>query len=230
MKVLLKTQFSLNKSGRCDIDYHLPPEHLKAFPSENITRVDQVAEVLKEKRNPGEELEDVFLYVNISSVDVVIGRIRDEEELLGSEAPSRARKIIRKSDVIISTCRPTRGAIAIVPDRLDNQICSTAFSVIRADPSEIIPEYLHWALRLPSTLEQFRKWSTGSSYPAILDEDVMKTLIPVPNLQLQKQIVREITAALKKRDERVRRAENEWEEVQEAAKVRLISNGRESQG
>jgi type I restriction enzyme S subunit len=74
-----------------------------------------------------------------------------------------------------------------VPEYLHNEIASTGFTIVRPT-DKINPFYLHFALRMPSTLEQFRKWSTGSSYPAILDEDVAKTLIPVPTIQVQDEI------------------------------------------
>ena len=226
MKTLVRTRDELIAAGRCDIDYHLPPEHLD-FPKDIIVRVGDVADVLKDKRNPAEAPDDEFLYVDISSVEVTIGRVTNPQELLGSEAPSRARKVIREGDIVISTCRPTRGAIAIIPEHLDNQICSTGFSVVRAKPESVLPEFLHWVLRLSSTLEQFRKWSTGSSYPAILDEDVGKTLIPVPSFEIQRQIVSDITGGLTRRDDRVSQANRQWEKTLEEAKMRLTNVGME---
>lgn len=131
-----------------------------------VKRVDQVADVIKAKRNPTERPDREFQYIDISSVGAQIGRILTPQELVGAEAPSRPRKVVQSGDIIVSTCRPTLGAIAIVPDKLDDEICSTGFSAWRTIEGKVLPEYLHWALRLESTLEQFRKWSTGSSYPA----------------------------------------------------------------
>ena len=224
MKTLVKTQDELIAAGRCDIDYHLPPENLRVFPKDLTLRVDAAADVIKDKRNPNATPDDMFHYVDISSVEVTIGRVTNPQELLGSEAPSRARKVIREGDIVVSTCRPTRGAIAIIPQLLDNQICSTGFSVVRAKPEKLLPEFLHWALRLPSTLEQFRKWSTGSSYPAILDEDVEKTLIPVPSLEIQRQVVTDINAALKRRDEIMSQANKHWYDALEVAKTRVTKS------
>ena len=230
MKKLLKTQEDLIAAGRCDIDYHLPAEGLLEFPESLVTRVGQIAEIIKTKRNPGDAPDEEFKYIDISSVDVMIGRVTNPQELLGSEAPSRARKVVRAGEIIVSTCRPTRGAIAMIPTTLDDQICSTAFSVVRAKPRGVLPSYLHWALRLPSTLEQFRKWSTGSSYPAILDEDVQKTLIPVPSLAAQREIVSGITAGLELLDRTISQANEEWNRTLDEAKARLITNQRSGTG
>ncbi len=195
MKTLIKTKDEIQKEGRWDIDYHLPPEGIKQFPDDILVAVGEVADVIKDKRDPTTEPDKEFKYVDISSVNVETGEIETPQELTGTEAPSRARKLIKRNDILISTCRPTRGAIAIVPKALDGEVCSTGFSVVRAKKG-INPIYLHFALRLPSTLEQFRKWSTGSSYPAILDEDVFKTKIPVPGKKEQDcvaDIMKEIT-------------------------------------
>lgn len=222
MKTLVKSQCDLLAAGRCDIDYHSPAELLRAFDAAICVRVDSVASVVKTKRDPSLEPDEVFIYVDIAAIDVAVGRVVNDQEVLGVDAPSRARKVIRTDDVIVSTCRPTRGAVALVPERLDGQICSTAFSVLRASP-RVLPAYLHFAVRLPSTFEQFRKWSTGSSYPAILDEDVAKTLIPVPaDLTLQREMVDRLRTALAERDGLIDQANRRWEHAM-AEQTRRIS-------
>ncbi|MBN3890293.1 MAG: restriction endonuclease subunit S [Nostoc sp. JL31] len=212
MKVLDKKLEELAIAGRWDIDFHLPAEGIRKFPQDIVVRIHDVADVMKFKRDPGRKPDDIFQYIDIASVDVAIGVVSNPQELRGDEAPSRARKVVRAFDVIVSTCRPTRGAIAVIPVELHDQIASTAFSIVRAKDG-INPFYLHYALRLPSTLEQFRKWSTGSSYPAILDEDVKKTLIPLPIHEVQDQIAQKILAALHERDIALAAANAGWNGV-----------------
>ncbi|WP_313439726.1 restriction endonuclease subunit S [Stenotrophomonas sp.] len=205
MKTLKRTRKQLQSADRWDIDFHLPAIEIQKFPSQILGRVDSVASVTKDKRDPADSPEDTFQYIDIASVDVEIGAISTPQILEGSEAPSRARKVVRAFDIVISTCRPTRGAIAVVPPELHNQIASTGFSVIRPGP-QTNPFFLHYALRLQSTQEQFRKWSTGSSYPAISDEDVAKTLIPVPDMAEQDRIARIVFEAQSKRGAEIKRA------------------------
>lgn len=207
MKYILQTQKILHGEGRWDIDYHLPPEGILAFEKSLLKPVSVAADIVKEKRDPTKEADEPFLYIDISCVDVATGLITNPQELIGSEAPSRARKVVNAYDLIISTCRPTRGAIAVVPEEYHDQICSTGFSVIRPK-NGVNPFYLHFALRLSSTLEQFRKFSTGSSYPAILDSDVEKTLIPLPDLETQDLIAGNILNALRNRSRAINEANN----------------------
>ncbi len=117
---------------------------------------------------------------------------------------------------IVSTVRPTRGAIAVVPPELDNQICSTGFCVLQCK-ERVNPYYLHFVLRADSTLEQFRKFSTGSSYPAILDSDVLKTRIPSANSEEQDAIARSIVIAYIKRNQLLKSADQEFNKVRDKA-------------
>lgn len=212
MKTLIKTRNQLQAAGRWDIDFHLPPLGIRKFPKTLLARIDTVAVVAKDKRDPTKEPGTAFQYIDIAAVDVTVGTITNPQDVEGSEAPSRARKVVRAYDLIVSTCRPTRGAIAVVPVKLHNQIASTAFSILRP-LSNVNPFYLHYALRLESTLEQFRKWSTGSSYPAILDTDVAKTLIPVPTPSIQDAIATKVVAALRDREKVISAANHSWTET-----------------
>lgn len=220
MKTLLKTRADLRSVGRWDIDFHLPAQGIKRFPAGLLKRVDAVADLPKDRRDPGRTPDEVFQYIDISSVDVVSGQVTTPQELEGTEAPSRARKVVRAFDLLISTCRPTRGAIAVVPQHMHNQVASTGFSLLRAR-NGVNPFYLHYALRLPSTLEQFRKWSTGSSYPAILDTDVAKTLIPIPDGEEQDHIARLVVEAMFRRNREIHKANLGWRSSLDAITLRL---------
>jgi restriction endonuclease S subunit len=212
MKQLLVVQKELIKEERWDFDFHEPPSLIKTFQRSSLRKVIEFADVVKAKKDPTKRPDEVFHYIDIASIDVETGGVARTQELTGGEAPSRARKLVQAYDIIISTCRPTRGAIAVIPEELHGQICSTGFSVVRAKPS-INPYYLHFALRLDSTTEQFRKFSTGSSYPAILDSDVEKTLIPVPEIEVQNEIVKRIKIQLAERNEIIEQINSKWNKV-----------------
>lgn len=210
MKQLKVKYKKLIDEQRWDIDYHLPPFEIKKFSKNILTEMRKCSDIITEKRNPTLKPDDLFQYVDISSIDVITGIITNPQELLGGEAPSRARKVIHEGDIIISTCRPTRGAIAIVPKELDNQICSTGFCVIRAKKGVSI-KYLHFILRSAVVKEQFRKFSTGSSYPAILEDDVKKTIIPLPSNAIQVKVSDKVHKETEKRNTLIAQANKQWE-------------------
>jgi restriction endonuclease S subunit len=87
--------------------------------------------------------------------------------------------IVRNKDIIISTTRPTRGAIALI--EADNiLIASTGFCVIRDIFGEVDRKYLFRVLRSKMVLVQLGQRSTGGNYPAITQAELEKVLVPFP--------------------------------------------------
>ena len=159
--------------------------------------------------------ETAFNYIDIATIDIELGEIREVSEVLGANAPSRARQVVHTGDIIISTVRPTRGATALIQESMDRFICSTGFAIVH--PSDrVTSEYLHTALRLHTTLEQFGRRSAGSSYPAILDKDVKETLIPIPDKAIQVEVSTEVA-----RRREAKRLRSQAEAVVAAAKARV---------
>src|SRR5262249_2867031 len=107
MKTLLKNRRELEAAGRWDIDFHLPAEGIRNYPDSIHQRVDAVALIARDKRDPTKEPDLAFQYIDISSIDVTVGIIANPQDVEGDEAPSRARKVVRAFDVVVSTCRPT---------------------------------------------------------------------------------------------------------------------------
>lgn len=138
-----------------------------------------------EQRDPRENPTRKFFYVDIASVDNKAKAIFESKEIIGSDAPSRARKVIRTGDVIVSTVRPNLNAVACIPSSLDNQICSTGFSVLR--PSEkITSEYLFALTTSSFFVDCLVAKTTGANYPAVNDGEVKDVPVAVPPIPLQK--------------------------------------------
>jgi type I restriction enzyme S subunit len=143
-------------------------------------------ELNSENRNPEKSPAEEFIYVDLSSVDHNV--IESLKRIKGSEAPSRARRVIRENDVILSTVRPYLGGHAVVPETLDNQICSTGFSVLRC-PDHVNPRFLYFRLISPQVVAQFHSCMRGSHYPALNDDHVRNLLIPDLSRDKQDEIV-----------------------------------------
>jgi type I restriction enzyme, S subunit len=155
-----------------------------------------VRKVVKETstRNPSQLPDQQFYYIDISAIDNEKGTIKPINQILGKNAPSRARKIVKKDDVIFATTRPYLKNIALVPEDYDNQICSTGFCVLRANENLIIPAYLYYLCRSNIIVDQLESKMRGASYPAVSDNDVMQVVIPLPLVETQKKIIQRIQA------------------------------------
>lgn len=146
-----------------------------------------------ELRDPTRRPGDPFFYVDVSSVDNQAYAIRQPTELLGAEAPSRARKVIRERDVLFATVRPTLRRIALVDSALDNQICSTGFCVLRASET-LDAAFLYYWLITDDVMAHVAKIEKGVSYPAVRDSDIKAIRIPYPPLDEQRQIAAVLSA------------------------------------
>jgi len=72
-----------------------------------------------------------FTYIDLSAVDQGTKKIVAPQSLLGEEAPSRARQLIKGGDVLVSTVRPNLNGVALVPEEYAGSVASTGFCVLR---------------------------------------------------------------------------------------------------
>ena len=138
--------------------------------------------------NPLESPELEFDYIDVSSVSNSTFKIEASQRLKGKEAPSRARRLVRANDVIFATVRPTLQRIAVVPQHLDKQVCSTGYVVLRPK-QHLDHRFLFYFLFTENFLGQMERLQKGASYPAVTDGDVKCQEIQVPPLPEQQRIV-----------------------------------------
>ncbi len=150
-----------------------------------------LGDVLKktETINPLQSPEAEFSYIDVSSVSNETFQIIETQRLKGKDAPSRARRLIKANDVLFATVRPTLRRIAIVPDELDNQVCSTGYYVLRPKP-ELDHRFVFYFLFTEQFMSQMESLQKGASYPAVNDGEVRTQQIPFPPLPEQQRIVR----------------------------------------
>ena len=143
--------------------------------------------------------ENRFCYIDVGTLDNINNRLNGENNVIeAKDAPSRAKKIVSKGDVIYSTVRPYLHNICIVDrDFPYEPIASTAFAVMKVIDGCIINKYLfYWLLS-----ECFDKYANGDSskgtlYPAIGEKDFFNGIISLPPLSEQKRIVAKVDEVL----------------------------------
>lgn len=147
-------------------------------------------ETIDPTKNPDIE----FTYLDVSSVNKETKEIETPTVLIGKDAPSRAKKLIRTGDVIFATVRPTHSRVALIPEEYDEQVCSTGYFVLRTKES-INNKLIFYFLLTKGFNEQMEKLQKGASYPAVTDNDVKGILLKFPkSLQTQQTIVRQLDA------------------------------------
>ena len=133
-----------------------------------------------------------FTYIDVSSINNTIGRVESPGMLTASEAPSRARKIVKVGTVIYSTVRPYLQNICVIDERYNPEpIASTAFAILH--PFQQMPgKFLSLYLRSPVFVKYVESVQTGIAYPAINDKQFTGGLFPLPPLAEQHRIVTKV--------------------------------------
>lgn len=136
-------------------------------------------EVLSDKT----DLDYEILYVDISSVSINQG-IAHKELMTFEDSPSRARRIVRSGDVIVSTVRTYLKAIAQINHAEENLIVSTGFAVLR-HKAELSPKFLGYWVQSENMINAIVAHSVGVSYPAINATDLVR--LPIVKIPLIEQ-------------------------------------------
>ena len=128
----------------------------------------------------------MFKYIDISSVSFEEGIVLGEN-IAFRNAPSRARRIVQKGDVLISTVRTYLRAIADIDWNAENVIASTGFAVFTPNRS-INPRYMAYTVKSSEVINQICRMSKGVSYPAIQAPIISSVDIPFYPLTKQEVI------------------------------------------
>ena len=149
-----------------------------------------LSEILQktETINPIQSPDIEFDYIDVSSVSNQTFRIQAVQRLEGKDAPSRARRLVKAGDILFATVRPTLRRIAVVPDELDSQVCSTGYFVLRPKQG-IDNKFLFYFLFTEDFMIQMERLQKGASYPAVTDGEVRAQVFPHPPLPEQQRIV-----------------------------------------
>lgn len=141
----------------------------------------------------GQEIpQSTFTYIDVTAIDKEAGVVADPKVFQASEAPSRARKVTCKGDVIYSCVRPYLLNVAVIESDFDPRpIASTAFAILNGH-GLVMPRYIWIVLRSPFMVACVEKNQRGQAYPAINDADFAVLPFPLPPLAEQHRIVAKV--------------------------------------
>ena len=91
--------------------------------------------------------DDEFIYIDISSVENGTGKIDFSNKIKGSNAPSRAKRAVKKGDILFFNCSPPNLKAYGYVEREDFDCCvaSTGFAVISAK-NMVLSKYVYYML------------------------------------------------------------------------------------
>ncbi len=139
--------------------------------------IDLIVDVKKERVVKG-----TIPYLEIGNIDV-----HTKSYKLTNKASVSGAVYSYYGDILVSTVRPTRGAVTIVTE--DNLAVSGAFAILRANKHKVLPKYLFYAINNSDFFDYLGRHSSGSTYPTCAKDDVYNYEIKYYDLETQQKIV-----------------------------------------
>ena len=161
-------------------------------PSWEMVELGEVCEINKESEDPKNIFKDEFIYVDISSVESKTGKVDLSNKLNIKDYPSRARRIFKKGDILLSSVRPNLQSFAFIDFDAENYVASTGFMVLSSNKEKIQPQYLYSILFSDTLMKQMISKMQRGSYPSINQDDTKGLKLPLPSLDIQNEIVQKI--------------------------------------
>ena len=192
------------------------PEHWQVRPLKHWVKINEQA--LPESTDP----DYAFDYIDIGSVSTGY-LINNPEHMQFRNAPSRARRILRDGDTIISTVRTYLRAIYFVDGAPQNLIASTGFAVLTPQKG-VYPKFLGFVIQSNSFIDKVTACSVGVAYPAIAETRLAAFPLAMPgNIEEQQAIAKLIETDSASIDTAVTKALKEIDLIQEY-RTRLTSD------
>lgn len=129
-----------------------------------------------------------FKYIDIGAVSSGV-LVEKPKQMVFSDAPSRARRIVRAGDTIISTVRTYLKAVWFMDKCVDDLVCSTGFAVLTPDNSTQ-PKFVSYLVQSDTFTNRVTANSVGTAYPAINESRLGSFHAGIPPKEEQAAIVR----------------------------------------
>lgn len=175
---------------RVDAEYFQPAydevtERLVGYKN-GYTPLLSYAEPVRPDFDPGRYPDTSFNYVELADIDTSIGIVRSASEIKGDEAPSRARRILKRGDVIVSSVEGSLEKAALVDREYDGSLASTGFFQFRTRGTH--PEVLLVLAKSMVLQAQLKRECAGTILTAVPNESLKRIIIPILSPEIQQRI------------------------------------------
>lgn len=191
---------------RLDAEYFQPAyeeviEKIRDYPN-GFAKLLKCVENVKPSTDPTKYHNKTFYYIELADIDSSIGIVNNASEIRGEEAPSRARRILKEGDVIVSSVEGSLEKAALIDKEHEGCLASTGFFQFR--PLNILPETLLVLSKTIVLQSQLKKRSSGTILTAVPKEslrDIIIPLLPSPTQQKIAELVQKSHQVRKKAKE-----------------------------
>lgn len=194
-------------TGRLDSEYYLPKyedyiQFLQSYPN-GYNSVGNVCNIKDDNYTP--EDNKLYKYIELTNIGK-LGDITGCNEQIGKDLPTRARRVVRYKDVIISSIEGSLDSCALVTDEYDKALCSTGFYVLQS--SLINPETLLTLFKSQPIQNLMKKGCSGTILTAINKSELAQIPIPLIPKHIQDEIAKRVQKSFELRREAIQLLEN----------------------
>lgn len=178
----------VKSSHRADSDYFQPKYEMiiKKIKDKNPKIFTEVIENIQVKFNPSKYPDKTYHYVELANINSSLGIIDGFSEVLGKEAPSRAKRLLKEGDVVVSSIGGSLDKVALVDIESEESLASTGFFQLRS--KEILPEVLLVLAKSIILRMQLEKQVSGTILAAIPNETLKNIIVPILSKETQQKI------------------------------------------
>ena len=194
------TKKAVDEAWRYDADYFQPKYNELIEKIENYKwGWDYLKNCIKvQDKNFIPEEWKLYKYIALANVSAQ-WFISDCEENYWENLPTRARRILHKWDVIVSSIEWSLSSCAVIEDEFDWWLCSNWFYVLKSDSFN--SECLLVLFKSNIIQALLKKWCSWTILTAISKDELNKIKLPLINSELQKEISDKIKESFKLRNE-----------------------------
>ncbi|MBN1494123.1 hypothetical protein JW911_00085 [Candidatus Peregrinibacteria bacterium] len=192
----VKNYSDMQEVERIDAEYFQPKyEEIIEAVKKYKGGFDELGNLVKIKdKNFTPKDNEQYKYIELANISSN-GEINGYTENFGNELPSRARRKVQKSDLIVSSIEGSLDSIALITEDWKNALCSTGFFAVNSD--KLNSETLLVLLKTKVGQLQLKKGCKGTILTAVGKDELSKIVLPKIDSETQKEIKGKITEMYK---------------------------------
>jgi type I restriction enzyme M protein len=164
-------------------------QSLRKLENVEMLKLSEICKVNAKTADPVKLFGDSeFIYIDISSVENGTGFVDLTNKIEATQAPSRARRIVKQNDILLSTVRPNLKAYAHLDNLPKETLASTGFAVLSSG-EKVMSKYLYYILFTDDLQNQMISKMDKGAYPSINQNDVENLIVPVVSKEEQDKLV-----------------------------------------
>ena len=202
---------SFIRSGRMDAEYYQPKYEKIQSQLKSTKPLFMVCKLYDSNFVPDNNAQ--YDYIELSNVGLT-GDISNIDKVDGGDLPSRARRMVKEGQIIVSSIEGSLSSCALIGQELDGAICSTGFYVV--DSNEINSETLLMLFKSMPIQALLQQHCSGTILTAISKEEFLNIPIPYIDDTTQKEISDRVQESFYLRKEAKRLLDNAIKAVEMA--------------